>query len=266
MLVTKVNRLDISHKDFKIFDIEYPGGLKMKAHSDLYPKISIVIQGGLTESSALKHEEAKRLSMVFKAGDVIHENKFLAPNTRVISFLPELNLLEKYELTNLFDCLMWIHEGPVNILGAKMVNSYHLNDHTAVGNHFFSLLGHLSDFDFSHINSPPSWLKKVKEKLHDEFNASYSVENIAEYFGIHPVYLTRIFRQHFGCSITKYIRCLRVKKSAQKLIETSESLAVIALKQGFSDQSHFTRQFKDELGVTPGFYRKTFPKSLQQVV
>jgi len=254
----KLHKTRFKPKDFNILDLEYLGEFKMNPHSDTYPRISILLQGGLTESTGLQHEEADRFSIVFKAGDVIHKNTFHAPNTRIISFMPDSDLLNKYDLIQLLDRWMWVHEGPMNILAAKMANAFYLSDQNALSESFFSLLSYLSDFNFIENSSPPSWLQQVNDMLHDEYATSYSVENIAECFGVHPVYLARIFRQYFGCSITEFIRCLRIKKSAQQLIDTSTPLATIALDHGFADQSHFSRQFKKELALAPGSYRKKF--------
>jgi AraC family transcriptional regulator len=52
-----------------------------------------------------------------------------------------------------------------------------------------------------------------------------------------------------------YVRRLRLEWAAKELGRTDSSLAAIALAAGFADQSHFTRAFKYQVGITPSVYR-----------
>jgi AraC-like DNA-binding protein len=51
-----------------------------------------------------------------------------------------------------------------------------------------------------------------------------------------------------------YLVQCRVRR-AQEFLETDLPLSTIARVSGFSDQSHFTRRFRERVGVTPGNYR-----------
>jgi AraC family transcriptional regulator len=48
---------------------------------------------------------------------------------------------------------------------------------------------------------------------------------------------------------------LRVEWAAAEILSGHRSLAEIAAEAGFADQSHFTRVFRRQVGVTPGEYR-----------
>ena len=48
---------------------------------------------------------------------------------------------------------------------------------------------------------------------------------------------------------------LRLEWAAGQLQTTEDSLSAIAFKSGFSDQSHFTRAFKQHTGHPPGRFR-----------
>jgi AraC-like DNA-binding protein len=45
---------------------------------------------------------------------------------------------------------------------------------------------------------------------------------------------------------------MRRLQRARRMIAAGASLAQIAIEAGFSDQSHFNRQFKKAFGMTPG--------------
>src|SRR5262249_4267028 len=96
----------------------------------------------------------------------------------------------------------------------------------------------------------------VRELLQDRFAENLTHDAIAAAAGIHPVHLARVFRRHYGCTLGEYVRKLRVDFAARQLIATNERLAGIALAAGFSGQSHFTRAFKRQTGMTPASFRR----------
>ena len=100
----------------------------------------------------------------------------------------------------------------------------------------------------------PSWLKRVHEMLLSNSDR-FKVRELAREAGVHPVYLARIFRRYYGCTVGEYVRLIRVQQAQQDLLDSNEPIADIALKNGFADQSHFTRSFKHVTGVTPARYR-----------
>jgi AraC-like DNA-binding protein len=63
--------------------------------------------------------------------------------------------------------------------------------------------------------------------------------------------LVRQFRRQVGLPPHAYHRRQRLR-SARALLELGTPVAQVAYATGFADQSHFTRQFKDQFGVTPG--------------
>ncbi|MDQ1855358.1 helix-turn-helix domain-containing protein [Chryseobacterium sp. WLY505] len=52
----------------------------------------------------------------------------------------------------------------------------------------------------------------------------------------------------------EYLRKLKLNKSLE-LLSSSHSLTDIAMECGFSDQSHFIRCFKENIGITTLKYR-----------
>jgi AraC family transcriptional regulator len=98
-------------------------------------------------------------------------------------------------------------------------------------------------------------LDVVRAMLADRLAHPPSLGEIASEVGLHPSHLARTFRAHVGESIGEHGRRLRLEWAAERLVCSDEGLAEIAGQAGFSDQSHFTREFKRRFGVTPGRYR-----------
>jgi AraC-like DNA-binding protein len=110
----------------------------------------------------------------------------------------------------------------------------------------------------------PSWAKEIKEIIQDQLdiNLSLSLKEVSSELNVHPAYLSREFSKHFdNLSFGEYIRKLRIDKAIGLLEHTAHSLSEIAYLTGFSDQSHFTRIFKKQVGINPSTFRKNLEKS-----
>lgn len=104
--------------------------------------------------------------------------------------------------------------------------------------------------------TPPRWLRAARERLHDELVRPLSTDAIAADLGVGPVRLARSFRRLYGESMGACLRRLRVERACRLLDRSDAALADIAADLGFADQSHFTRVFKRQTGLTPGQYRR----------
>jgi AraC family transcriptional regulator len=103
---------------------------------------------------------------------------------------------------------------------------------------------------------PPVWLRSAEELLRARLADRIGLGELAEVVGVHPTYLARAFRAHYGLSVGEYGRRLRLAWAAAELARGDKSLAEIATSAGFADQSHFTRVFRRQVGTTPARYRE----------
>jgi AraC-like DNA-binding protein len=103
----------------------------------------------------------------------------------------------------------------------------------------------------------PAWAKELKEIIQDQIDTNLTLKEISKDLDIHPAYLSREFSKYFdNLSFGEYIRKLRIDKAIELLESSTYSLTEIAYLTGFSDQSHFTRIFKQHMGEIPSLYRK----------
>ena len=111
----------------------------------------------------------------------------------------------------------------------------------------------------------PRWLPRAEELLRSNLANPVGLRDVAEEVGVHPVYCARAFRRAVGCTVTEYLRALRLLEAGRLILGGRQSLAEIALAAGFADQAHFTRTCSRELGFTPGrlqrMRRQLFPGS-----
>ena len=104
------------------------------------------------------------------------------------------------------------------------------------------------------VSPKPPWLATVLELLHDP--PTWKVGELAAGVNIDPDHLGRVFRRHYGVSLSTYLRELRLHRAAASLVLTNTPVAQIAVEEGFADQSHFTQVFRRHVGLPPGRYRR----------
>jgi AraC family transcriptional regulator len=106
-------------------------------------------------------------------------------------------------------------------------------------------------------------IENVKEELRARFADRLSLRALATQQGVHPAHLSRAFHKLTGLTLTDYVRLLRIHAAISDMRgDPSMSLAQIAAKTGFADQSHFTRTFRRYVGQTPNEFRRSLVKSL----
>lgn len=83
-----------------------------------------------------------------------------------------------------------------------------------------------------------------------------SIGEIARIVGLNRTHLARTFRGAFGCSMGEYARSARLCRALRLLEASDEPIAQVAVRAGFSDQSHLTRACGRHVGVTPAAWRR----------
>ncbi|WP_026729855.1 chromate resistance protein ChrB domain-containing protein [Flavobacterium denitrificans] len=109
----------------------------------------------------------------------------------------------------------------------------------------------------------PAWVKDLKEIIQDQIDAQFAfdLKKISTELDLNPSYLSREFSKHFeDLNFGEYVRKLRIEKAISLISNSSHTLTEIAYMTGFSDQSHFTRIFKQHTGKNPSAYRKKAKK------
>lgn len=106
----------------------------------------------------------------------------------------------------------------------------------------------------------PNWINQVLELLHECYAQNISLKDLAKSFDIHPVYLSRAFKQQTGKTLGQYLRTVRLAKVLELLKTKNLSLSEIALDCGFYDQSHLSHVFKERFKTSPSQYRSQFLK------
>lgn len=92
------------------------------------------------------------------------------------------------------------------------------------------------------------------------FGASCRVGDVVRDSGWSHRHFTAIFREAVGLGPKTYCRVLRFGRVLDRLAsESSVAWADLAAAEGYADQPHFIREFREFAGLSPGSYRKRAP-------
>jgi transcriptional regulator GlxA family with amidase domain len=80
--------------------------------------------------------------------------------------------------------------------------------------------------------------------------ASFRARELAELCQISLRTLERHFQKHYSCTVSKWLRDLRLKQAYQGLLE-GKAVKEVAYDTGYKQMSHFSRDFKSHFGISP---------------
>jgi AraC family transcriptional regulator len=99
-------------------------------------------------------------------------------------------------------------------------------------------------------------LQRVVDYIQAHLAQPLTLEALATQAGYSPYHFARLFRAATGESPYQFVLRQRVEGAQQLLREGQLPLLGVALACGFASQSHMTRHFRQQLGVTPGAYQR----------
>ncbi|WP_426417393.1 AraC family transcriptional regulator [Aestuariirhabdus sp. LZHN29] len=100
-------------------------------------------------------------------------------------------------------------------------------------------------------------VRRIEELIMDQLDTNITLDEFAKHASLSRYHLIRSFKAKYGQSPHAFQLDQRIKKS-KSLLQAGFSLADTASSLGFADQSHFQRNFKKRLAVTPRQYQAFF--------
>ncbi len=105
-----------------------------------------------------------------------------------------------------------------------------------------------------HYSSP---IQKAIAYIDTDLTADLSLSSLAAAQSINASYLSALFKQETGQTITDYVNHKRMMLATQLLSSTKIQIQTIAQQCGILDVTYFSKLFKKYTGKTPKEYRKT---------
>ncbi|MBD2465228.1 helix-turn-helix transcriptional regulator [Oscillatoria sp. FACHB-1407] len=98
-------------------------------------------------------------------------------------------------------------------------------------------------------------LQRVIDYMHQHLHQEIQLADLAKVAKMSQFYFCHLFKQSMGTSPYQFLIQQRVERAKQLLQDEEMTISEIALECGFSNQSHFTRRFRQLTGITPKVYR-----------
>lgn len=111
--------------------------------------------------------------------------------------------------------------------------------------------------DFAHV-------AEAVRHVQTHFDEPLKIDAVAALAGMSAYQFDQRIRKIFQIIAGQFIHKVRMDAAVRRLRETGDAVAMIALDCGYSDQSAFTRQFRQTVGLSPTEFRRAAASAAQE--
>ena len=99
-------------------------------------------------------------------------------------------------------------------------------------------------------------VQKVMIYLRENYSEQIDFASVAEAHAISAPYLSRLFHEYAGISPSQYLTGYRMEQAKKLLRDSRLTIGEIAARVGYPDPFHFSKVFKNKVGVSPSQFRQ----------
>ncbi|PWW01118.1 two-component system response regulator YesN [Paenibacillus cellulosilyticus] len=121
---------------------------------------------------------------------------------------------------------------------------------------FSDILAAVSQLERPARQSGQDIVTVIQAYILDHLDKPLNLEEIASLVHLHPVYLSKYYKQETDENLSSFLLAQRMKKAAQLLQESALHIVDISQMVGYKKSQHFIKLFKEEYGITPYQYRR----------
>lgn len=248
---------------FNLTESLYQPKLRMPRHTHESASFSLVLQGAYTEIYEQKSRYCQPSTIIIHPPQESHSVDFADSKSRILNIKIDHQRYQQIcEHSKVLNYPRSLLNRETIYLINRLYREFSRKDEVsslAIEGLILEILAEVSrkqNYGKKSSDKFPLWIKEVNDFLQSNFAKSFTLEEIAKIADVHSVHLARVFREKYGCTIGEYVRKLRIEFACRQ-IKKDMPMSEIALSAGFADQSHFTRIFKSQIGITPTEYKKT---------
>lgn len=104
-------------------------------------------------------------------------------------------------------------------------------------------------------------IRKCIDYIFSNLHSKISLTNLAKEVNMTPKYLSYLFHEETGQTITSFIKEVKINKAKNLLIFSQFSFSDISQYLLFNSQSYFISIFKKQVGMTPKKYRDLYSRT-----
>ena len=99
------------------------------------------------------------------------------------------------------------------------------------------------------------FVKRVQDYLLTHLSGDTSLQAVADWVHLHPVYLSRMYKTETGEGISDYLLRMKMLKAEYLLKNSHLKINEIAAELGYDNPQYFIKVFKNRYGTTPNDFR-----------
>lgn len=199
-----------------------------------------------------EHNKAMNISWVAFSGYLV--DRYLM-RAKITTFEPVYDDSPVHDMEKMFDELIRVAQRSSNRYCMIMAQMYSM---------FAFMLDHVPQEPRVETAPPEMYLIKALDFIDIYYQDDISVEDIAASAGLNRKALYTIFKKLTGFSTRDYLIYYRMCKATDLLKTTNHPVETIAVSVGYSDQFHFSKEFKKNVGMSPSEYRKAIAQDPQK--
>ncbi|MFL6764756.1 MAG: helix-turn-helix domain-containing protein [Sphingomicrobium sp.] len=228
--------------------VRYAPGATLTEHSHDEAGVSLVLGGSIFEAVGNRQEFGNPGDVVVKPAGLRHRNRVAPTGAILLAIKGNVGGTMNHGWR-------WVREKRLREIGMKAARLASIRQRSEARETLWPLLEILAgDPDQLSAAEARRWLRHTRDRIEEDPRPP-TVARLAEIAAVHPGSLSRAFRRHYGCSVSTYIRRVRVRRAAAMLMQGGQTVGEIAAAVGCYDQSHLCREFNLELGISPSSYR-----------
>lgn len=107
----------------------------------------------------------------------------------------------------------------------------------------------------SHL-STQNIVDAIQTYMLNRLESPLNLEEIAHIVHLHPVYLSRFYKQATGENLSSFLAEKRMEKATRLLVDSNLNINDISQMVGYKKSQYFIKLFKQRYGITPYQYRR----------
>lgn len=240
----------------RFIETRYWAGMTLPRHGHDFAYLVLMVDGALRERTRGTTHDLSAGWLCYNDAGESHENQVLSGRARCLNVELSGGLMSRLreEGVRPRESVLYTHAGLAvgaiaRLYAAVLDPGPEIETEEALVNLLASLWRAPA-----RVRANPSWMRRAIDILHSQFRDPPALTDLAAEVGVNHVHLCRAFRSTMGCTIGAYLRALKAQSALASVTSgntTTASLAAIAVREGFADQSHMTRAFAHAFGRSP---------------
>ncbi|MCF2720451.1 response regulator [Paenibacillus sp. UKAQ_18] len=99
-------------------------------------------------------------------------------------------------------------------------------------------------------------VKKAIMIMQNDLDQAFTASGLSQQLNISRSYFSQCFKDLMGKTFNEYSRFIRIEKSKEYLLNTTNTIFWIAERVGYTDEKYFSRIFRELTGLLPSEYRQ----------